>query len=206
MCHSVQILNANINLPCRPQRPGMSNGGGEGFRKGVQTFQRTNECTAVEEPFHTLLASLCMCMSFRGGGEHSNYNTLLLCFLPLEDYIRGNGSCSLRPVDNYEIFFISISLMTVVSRARRTEALQICSRFFVNLRHFFFHEPSRVLIIGWYLFADSRYFAEKWLKVVAWLEDCSNELIVSVRHSVHWKFRWNLVRKFRIQSRFEYIS
>lgn len=144
MCHSVQILNANINLPCRPQRPGMSSGGGEGFRKGVQTFQRTNECTAVEEPFHTLLASLCMCMSFHGGGEHSNYNTLLLCFLPLEVYIRGNGSCSLRPVDSYEIFFISISLMTVVSRARRTEALQICSRFFVNLRHFFPRTEPRI--------------------------------------------------------------
>lgn len=95
----------------------------------------------MEEPFYTLLARAraLECEFSRGGrGEQSNYNTLFLCFLPLAVCIRGNGACSLRPVDSYEIFFISISLMTV-ARWRGSgeggggggrEVLQICSRCF----------------------------------------------------------------------------
>lgn len=136
MCHSVQILNANINLPCRPQRPGVSDAHGvggrgmaKGFRKqreGLRTFQRRpagvqrwkNRFTRFSRPCG--LARECE-FSRRGGGEQSNYNTLLLCFLPLGVYIRGNGACSLRPVDSYEIFFISISLMTVARRREEEE-------------------------------------------------------------------------------------
>lgn len=77
-----------------------------GWRK-VSKGVRTDSVQRWKNHFARSSTSVCVCM--RVFVEQSNYNSLPLCFLAVEVYIRGNGACSLCPVDSYERSFSLVS-------------------------------------------------------------------------------------------------
>lgn len=73
------------------------------FRKGCERIAYNDGRTISR------VSSTPVCVCMRVFVEQSNYNSLPLCFLAVEVYIRGNGACSLCPVDSYERSFSLVS-------------------------------------------------------------------------------------------------
>lgn len=89
----------------------MSSVGVAKVSKGVRTdsVQRWKNHFARSSTSVYTCVCVCVCVCMRVFVEQSNYKSLPLCFLAVEVYIRGNGACSLCPVDSYERSFSLVS-------------------------------------------------------------------------------------------------
>lgn len=80
------------------------------FRKGCERIAYNGGRTISRvPPLLCIRVYACVCVCMRVFVEQSNYKSLPLCFLAVEVYIRGNGACSLCPVDSYERSFSLVS-------------------------------------------------------------------------------------------------